>query len=360
MKFLAWRCSTKSYGTPFMRRPLLVFGVFAVLAISVFLVWYYMQNLRVDGERLDLTFLNLAIVPCSIAVATIIAWHNSESAWWTSGIFALLFIGFFLTWSYWHDLTGDFESLGTTLPNIGPLAGGVVAVMLAVWRIRIEERQANTARQQANTTQFSALNVRYESAKQDLRSDLLSARLGGIHALQSLAEEYPEQYHVHVMQLLCAFVRSPIEIAETEPSTVGPLRNDIQDAMTAIGRRDATRIELEQQKEFHLDLRSADLRRVLLRGANLSNANLDNANLSEAILIGANLSCVQLWQTNLSSILCAEPPNGEDNADRNPVQGLTQQTLDQACADADKPPRQLFCARDAESGIPLRWYGGPC
>ena len=330
------------------------------LAISVFLVWYYMQNLRVDGEPLGLTLFNLAIVPWSIVVASIIAWRNSDSFWWISGIFAALFIGFFLTWSSWDDLTGDYESLNSTLQNIGPLAGGCVATILAVWRIIVEERQANTARQQADTTQLSALNDRYERAEQNLSNDVLLVRLGGIHALQSLAEEYPEQYHVHVMQLLCAFVRSPIEIAETEPSTVGPLRNDIQDAMTAIGRRDATRIELEQQKEFHLDLRSADLRRVLLRGANLSNANLDNANLSEAILIGANLSCVQLWQTNMSSVLCAEPPNGEDNADRNPVQGLTQQTLDQACADADKPPRQLFCARDAESGIPLRWYGGPC
>ena len=232
-------------------------------------------------------------------------------------------------------------------------------MILAVWRSIVGERRANTARLQADTTQFSALNDRYERATQSLGSDVLWVRLGGIYALQRLAEEHPLQYHVQVMQLLCAFVRRPIAIAATVPSTVGPLRDDIQNAMTAIGRRDERRIELERLSAFQLDLRSADLRRVLLRGANLSNANLDNANLSEAILIGADLSCVQLWHTNLSSVLCAEPPNGEeDNANRNPVQGLTQQILDGACADADRPPRELHYACDAESGTSLRW--GAC
>ena len=79
---------------PFMRRKFLVFGVLAVLAISVFILWFYMQNLRVDGEPLSLTSFNLAIVLCSIVVASTIAWRNSDSIWWISGIFAVLFVSF--------------------------------------------------------------------------------------------------------------------------------------------------------------------------------------------------------------------------------------------------------------------------
>ena len=42
-----------------------------------------------------------------------------------------------------------------------------------------------------------------------LGSEVLSVRLGGIYALQRLAEEEPKQYHVQIMRLFCAFVRNP-------------------------------------------------------------------------------------------------------------------------------------------------------
>ena len=42
-----------------------------------------------------------------------------------------------------------------------------------------------------------------------LGSELLSVRLGGIHALVRIAEEHRSEYHIQIMELLCAFVRHP-------------------------------------------------------------------------------------------------------------------------------------------------------
>ena len=120
-------------------------------------------------------------------------------------------------------------------------------------------------------------------------------------------------------------------------------------------------INHNQTEPFKLDLRSADLSRVMLRKANLSGGNFDKADLSEATLIGADLSNVSLWGTNLSSVLLAEPQNGdEDITDRDPVQGLTQEILDDACADTCRKPRELTGILDAETRKPLCWRGGPC
>lgn len=337
------------------------FGVVSILILGGFILWFYIQNLRRDAEPLSLTIFNVGIILCVIVVALIVAWRNSDATWWVSGILAILSASFFFYWAYWSDLRDEEESLSTTVRNLGLISAACVATTLAVWRSIVGERQAKTAHRQADTAEQNALDDRYERATESLSSGVLWVRLGGIYSLQRLAEEYPTQYHVQVMQLLCAFVRSPIEDPTITLTTTGPPRDDVQNAMTAIGRRDGRRIRLELDSGFKLDLRSANLTRVWLRDANLSKARLDEADLTEATFIGADLSSVSLWLTNLSSVLFAQPPNGEGNAaDKCPVQGLTQEMLDQACADSDKPPRQLNEIRDTTTGRPLRWRGGPC
>ena len=53
-----------------------------------------------------------------------------------------------------------------------------------------------------------------------LGNDVLSVRLGGIYALEHLAREHPDQYHLQIVKLLCAFVRNPPREGgiETTPS----------------------------------------------------------------------------------------------------------------------------------------------
>ena len=330
-----------------------------ILAIGSFVLWFYFQNLRGDIEPLSLTIFNLTIILCAIAVALIVAWRNSEATWWLAGILAILSASFFLSAAYWSELRKEEESLSTTVRNIGLVTAGCVAMTLAVWRSLVGERQASTALRQADIAEHNALNDRYERAAESLNSNVLWARSGGIYSLQRLAEEYPQQYHIQVMQLLCAFVRRPTDDQTITLTPTGPPRDDVQHAMTAIGRRDEDRIQLELDSCFKIDLRSADLRHVWLRDANLCGVRLDEADLSGAVLIGAKLSRVSLWHTNLSGVLFAQPPGADESRTASsPAQGLTQQILDDACA--NYPPRMLNEIRDATTGNYLCWRGGSC
>ena len=149
-----------------------------------------------------------------------------EGFWWGAGIAALLTTGILLSWVYWEDLRGDHESLSTTIRNLAFVIGGIIAIVLAVWRSVVAERQANTA-------QRSLLNERYQKGAEMLGNDVLSVRLGGVYALQRLAEEDSKQYHIQVMRLFCAFVSDPQKesvkgVETSEGNRVVPCRQDIQ------------------------------------------------------------------------------------------------------------------------------------
>ena len=141
-----------------------------------------------------------------------------------------------------------------------------------------------------------------------LGSDVLSVRLGGIYALQHLAEEYPEQYHVPIMRLFCAFARHPTkddsEVVHLDGEKYPRPREDAQAVMIAIGTRSKAGLDYEKAGGFRLDLLGADLHGASLSGANLSGANLrganlDHAHLSEADLSGAHLTSINLANANL-------------------------------------------------------------
>ena len=166
---------------------------------------------------------------------------------------------------YWDWLSAN-ES-GLTVVVI------IIALLVAMWRSWITERQTNTA-------QKGLQNERYQKGTEMLGSKLLSVRLGGIYALQRLAKEHPEQNHVLIMQLFCAFVRNPTMARKSND----PLGEDIQAVMEAIGDRSKEDIELENKEGFKLDISFANLKRLRLKNVNLSGANLQGANLSEAFL----------------------------------------------------------------------------
>ena len=146
--------------------------------------------------------------------------------------------------------------------------GAGLAIILAVWRSKVAERQADTARQ-------SLLEGRYQRSAEMLGGSVLAVRLGGIYALQSLSEEDAERYHVRIMKLFCAFVRNPTEDnnsksapdeEEEPPHTATPLREGVQAVLQAISRRHGKQLELEGKAGFRLDLRGSNLRGARLRG----------------------------------------------------------------------------------------------
>ena len=196
-----------------------------------------------------------------------------DGFWWIVGIALVLIIGGSFSWVFWEDLRGENESLSTTIRNLGLVIGGVIAIILAVWRSRVAERQAGTAQQ-------SLMNERYQRGAEMLGNSVLSVRMGGIYALQRLAQEYPQQYHIQIMELLCAFVRNPTE--DSSVYTQGRLREDIQAVLTSIGRRVGAGLTIERECDFKLDLHGANLSFAQLSGLNLARADLSYTKLDQA------------------------------------------------------------------------------
>ena len=102
---------------------------------------------------------------------------------------------------FWEFLRAD-DPGSSAIRNIVLAAEAVIVLSLVLWRSIVADRQADTAQQ-------DLMDERYQKGAEMLGNSVLSVRLGGIYMLQHLAKEHPNQYHLRIMQQLCAFVRSP-------------------------------------------------------------------------------------------------------------------------------------------------------
>ena len=168
--------------------------------------------------------------------------------------------------------TETVESNSSTIRNVGLVVGGIVAVMLAMWRSLVAERQADatlrqasaaflqakTAERQSTTALWSFLNERHEQGGSKLGSDNPTVRMEGIDMLERLAREHPSEYHVQTMRLLCAFIRHPTKDAnipeQPEDAKTFTLREDVQAAIKVVGRRSETQLGLEAKGGYYIDL----------------------------------------------------------------------------------------------------------
>jgi hypothetical protein len=136
---------------------------------------------------------------------------------------------------------------------------------------------------------------RFTRAIEQLGSDNLAVRLGGIYALERIAKDSPRD-HGPIMEVLTTFVRERARWKSDQPlaektQTQTP-STDIQAILTILGRRvihekwrEPTSLDLSQT-----DLRGANLRETHLERALLYRAHLQGANLIEAHLEGRSIS----------------------------------------------------------------------
>jgi hypothetical protein len=151
----------------------------------------------------------------------------------------------------------------------------------------------------------------FTKAIDQLASDRITVRQGGVYALEQLSDLDP-RYRGHAHALLTAFVRHrapwPPQSSDstTQPdraaSHVG-LADDVAAAIAVLGRRlmiaDGAASELEQ-----VDLRGADLDglhipRLCLAQSNLDGASLVGAKLGDATLEGTTLRKADLTRADL-------------------------------------------------------------
>jgi len=179
--------------------------------------------------------------------------------------------------------------------------------------------------------QEGQLTERFTRAIEQLGSEKLEVRLGGIYALERIARDSPKD-HWTIMEVLTAFVRENAPWRDQPESSPAceppPLRTDIQAILTVIGRR--TRI-YGKGEALPLDLSGTDLRRADLWGAHLERAHLRGAHLEEAYLIGAHLEGASLWDAHLEGAYLESAHL--EGVDLRGVTGLTREQLAQAITD---------------------------
>lgn len=89
---------------------------------------------------------------------------------------------------FWWDSSDEVR-------NFGLLAGGVVAVALAIWRSRVAERQAATA-------EAARLDAQFELGLRMLQDEREMVRMDGLAVLRRLLAAYPEAYGAQIVDVL--------------------------------------------------------------------------------------------------------------------------------------------------------------
>jgi len=194
-------------------------------------------------------------------------------------------------------------------------------------------QNAIAATKNAEVAEQGQITERFTKAIEQLGSDNISIRLGGIYALERIAKD-SERDHWTIMKVLSAFVREnapvkkDVQDKKAESKLQQPeLTADIQAALTVIGKRDTEKdpenqiIDLNDANIAGANLSDANLQRAFLADAKLQRATLHQANLQGAILDGANLQEAFLVEANLQEAILTEANLQEANLNKADLQG---------------------------------------
>ena len=192
-------------------------------------------------------------------------------------------------WLAHHDVGSAAGPLHeTALDNARGRLLTLGAGLFAAGALIFTARNFTLSRRTFELTELGQVTDRYTKAIEQLGSDKLDARIGGIYALERIARDSARD-HPTVMEVLSAVIRDhshdpwppPDPNRADQERTARP---DVQAALTVIGRRD------EKRDIRPIDLRRADLTRVHVTDARLHGAVLTDADLSGAFLGSADLS----------------------------------------------------------------------
>lgn len=170
-------------------------------------------------------------------------------------------------------------------------ATSIVTAFTAVGALIFTALSLNATRDQVAAAQQGQYTDRYSRAVEQLGQqgpDKLQIRLGGIYALERLAHDSPRDQPT-IIEVLSAFVRTNARQQDNLlgdcPEQNGKPREDVQAALTVIGRR-----EVANDNGHAINLSFACLSVMDLRGANFVGADLVRVNLEKARLADADFS----------------------------------------------------------------------
>jgi hypothetical protein len=226
------------------------------------------------------------------------------------------------------------------------------------WRL-LTYRQLQTGREQLQIAQQGQVTERFTRAIDQLGHPELDVRLGGIYALERIANDSPND-RTTIAEVLTAFVRghapwpsrlpgqyradAPIEQVPELPARAP----DVQAALTVLARRQPL-----PKLRGRLDLEASDLRKARLEDANLQDASLAKANLQEAILDAADLQGAILYNVNLQGAVLADAKLQQASFDGAKLQGARLERAQLQGAQLVRPtPASTPCRRPAPRGGP--------
>ena len=234
---------------------------------------------------------------------------KSLGFWVAVSVVGVILLGIVLSVAYWDWLQGGTDAVRT----VALVVGGIVTIMLALWRSMVAERQAKVAERQSEISQLTYLNERYRQAASMLGDSSLPVRLGGIVALEHLAEDHPVEFQHEAFKLLIEFIRTPPALQQPQPNVRDgwlqlerpATRQDVQAAVEVIARLERLPHTGDDRLHFLLDLTGAqlcgvDLRRLRLSRETLESAHLMFANLERMDLTGAQLQMANCRQARFS------------------------------------------------------------
>jgi hypothetical protein len=217
-------------------------------------------------------------------------------------------------WSGWGRLgkaAATFATLATSVTAIGALY--------------VTSKTLDASRQQTALSEQGQYADRFGRAVEQLGSDKIDIRLGGIFALERLAKDSSRDAST-ITRLLATYLREAapcLASAPTPGTTAYPkLPVDIDAALTVLSARDYHQTDdwadltavcldsrnLEHQQLGNLDLRRANLVNssmdfAQLRGVRLNHANLNGSSLDESAWRGISAANAQLQQAHLRGAL---------------------------------------------------------
>lgn len=192
------------------------------------------------------------------------------------------------------------------------ILGGLLAIIgifLAYRRIRAVESQVSLMQKQVQVSQEGQITERFTRAINQLGDEKVEIRLGGIYALERIAQDSPKDYWT-IIEIFTGYIRerapwreafclSSKEKIKGRPNVkttkVKPAI-DIQAVLTVIGRRTYS---FRKGEDIPLDLQGTDLRNANMAEANLNGAWFNGANLEGVNLVQTQLEGAEFWGVNL-------------------------------------------------------------
>jgi uncharacterized protein YjbI with pentapeptide repeats len=190
-------------------------------------------------------------------------------------------------------------TLGQILSGVAVLTGLVFA-----WQ------QLGQTSDNLRVSQEGQITDRFSRAVDQLGSSDLTARLGGVYALERIARDSPRDYG-SVMEVLTAFARqqAPLEITATgTPAASAPaIPVEVAAVFKVIGRRTPEQIVDEMEEGGCLDLTGinavgADLDDYDLRNTCWDRSDLRGARMARADLSDTTFAGSRLTQANLDGV----------------------------------------------------------